>query len=63
MNTRANGYIFGANQHFEANGYIWDKWALEACGDWDKWAFGEMVALGKCSLFLKCSASAENTGI
>ena len=47
MSTRANGYVFRANQHFEANEYIWDKWALEACGNWDKWAFGEMSTLGQ----------------
>ena len=26
---------------------IWDKWALVACGDWDRWTFGEMGTSGQ----------------
>ena len=52
MSTRKNEHqgkwAFGANGHVKANGYcIWDKWALRACGDCDKWTFGVMGTLGQ----------------
>ena len=31
MSTSANGHLGQIG--------IWDKWALRACGDWDKWTF------------------------
>ena len=38
-NKHQDKWVITANGHWGHIG-IWDNWALRACGDWDKWAFG-----------------------